>query len=352
MEVFLTLATFANHERQRIAKKSKGLPVEPPSKPAKLAKATVRKAVWDASYNAISPRDAAAIALLMDSVARHAHLDLLDADRSWSTKDLKEMIVPSVWLDSVNSVNVTLKTSREHFAQTIESFSLQPSESLLRELFAIPGAACSAMLLLLSPDDSINEAVLSLIQQAFDVDDRSEAFRTLLRMHPMDSVDALCMALQNFTRLAPQAPELCSLAKRLVRCFYDIVEGLCSSTDGDIPLLSSDTFMDAHRDDTNMRRQIHKLWHSMTVALAVIYKRTPQWAGWFENSVMTEWMRDALILGSQLCDKVRMFESAVLGVTGADPGESPAKVSNSGKGLVAKLHVVLRDLTAWFRLTE
>jgi senataxin len=90
----------------------------------------------------------------------------------------------------------------------------------------------------------------------------------------------------------------------------------------------------------------------MTTTLAVIYKRTVSWAGWFDNAVMTEWMRDALILGSQLCDKVRMFESAVLGVTGPTSGESPARVSNSGMTLVARLHIVLRDLTLWLRLTE
>lgn len=249
-------------------------------------------------------------------------------------------------------MNVNLKTSREHFAQTIESFSLQPQEGPLRSLFALPQVAHSAMLLLLSPDDSINEAILSLIQQAFDADDRSEAFRMLLRKHPMDSVQALAVALQNFTTFANSTPESCSLAKRLVRCFYDIVEALCSSTDGDEPLLSSETFMDAHRGGTNMRREIKTLWHLMTTTLAVIYKRTVSWAGWFDNAVMTEWMRDALILGSQLCDKVRMFESAVLGVTGPTSGESPARVSNSGMTLVARLHIVLRDLTLWLRLTE
>ena len=352
MDSAYALAILAAAERGRRARKAKDQKVPEAQTLDQIHRADSSKSLWAAVYNAISPRDPDAIALLMQTIAQAAHFDLLDAERGWGAKHLSEMVDPKAWLESVNAVNVALKSSREHFAQTIESFSLQPQESLLHDLFAIPGVAHSAMLLLLSPDDSVNEAILSLIQQTFDVDDRSEAFRALLRKYPMEAVDALSISLQSFSMLAQKTPESCSLAKRLVRCFFDIVEALCSSTDGDVPLLISDTFMSAHRSDTNMRRQISHLWHLMNTALAVIYKRTPQWAVWFENSVMTDWMRDALILGSQLCDKVRMFESAVLGVTGPSVSESPAKVSNSGRTLVSKLHVVLRDLTLWLRLTE
>jgi senataxin len=105
-----------------------------------------------------------------------------------------------------------------------------------------------------------------------------------------------------------------------------------------------------------MANRLRQLWHLMTTSLAVIFKRTQAWAPLFENDVMIDWMRDAIIFGRQMTEHTRMFEAAVLGQSGSTfvggVSESPLKVTRAGKDLVSKLHLVLVDLVSWLRLTE
>jgi senataxin len=106
-----------------------------------------------------------------------------------------------------------------------------------------------------------------------------------------------------------------------------------------------------------MSRRVYNLWHLMTTSLAVIFKRTQDWAPLYDNETMVDWMRDALIFGRNLTEHIRAFEAAALGVSSGssrfvDNGESPAKPTKTGTKLVQKLENVLRDLVSWMRLTE
>ena len=168
-------------------------------------------------------------------------------------------------------------------------------------------------------------------------------------------MDGLCDFLASFIDMAKITPESCSLAKWLVRCFTDILDALCQASEEGEPLLQSSAFLATNADGLPMSRRVANLWHLMTTALAVIFKRTIDWAPFYDNETMVDWMRDALIFGRQMAEHIRAFEAAALGIPGGNShfeSESPLKPSKTGAKLVQKLEVVLRDLVSWLRLTE
>jgi senataxin len=212
------------------------------------------------------------------------------------------------------------------------------------------------MVLLLSPVENIHDPVINLIQQSFtDVDDRGDCIRTLLDKYSVEAMDGLYAFLSAFIQAARVLPEAVGLAKWLVRCFTDVMDALCDSAGLSPALLQTDAFLSKYANNRRMTRRVSDLWQLMTDSLALIFKRTSDWAPFYDNEVMVDWMRDALIFGRMITDNIRIFESAILSHAKArqgDPLESPARMSQVGKSLVQKVQVVLADLVGWLRLTE
>jgi senataxin len=181
-----------------------------------------------------------------------------------------------------------------------------------------------------------------------------ETFRVLLERFPCPAMDGLTSFLSTFIRTARIVPEACSLAKWLVRCFTDVLDALCLPAGGEPPLLQSDAFLASHSQGRWMTRRVSDLWMLATDSLALIFKRTAGWSPYYDNEVMVDWMRDALVFGRAVTEHVRIFESAVLSRTKAkeDGDGTPAKMTNVGKSLIQKLEVVLTDLVGWLRVTE
>jgi len=362
LESMLGLSLIANEERKRQQKvkkaKLKGDPAPAPVPVTSLHKAAVRREMWTMAYNALSPTDSAGTAILLNSVASFAHIEKLNRDDTWSYSGLKlkEVVKEDDFVASVRAINTGLVTSRDPFAHAMESLAMQPDPMVAKRLWDQPGVPRSAVILLLSPAEDVHDPTISLIQQSFDnVDDRSDCFRTLLTHFPSQAMDGLCDFLASFIDTAKITPESCSLAKWLVRCFTDILDALCQASEEGEPLLQSSAFISTYADGLPMSRRVANLWHLMTTALAVIFKRTIDWAPFYDNETMVDWMRDALIFGRQMTEHIRAFEAAALGVPGGNSNfeaESPLKPTKTGAKLVQKLEVVLRDLVSWLRLTE
>jgi senataxin len=356
VESMLGMAVIATTERRRTRKMKAGKAVPPPVPVTRLHLASVRRELWKMTYDTLSSSDVDGVAVLIRSIASFAHIEKLDRHGSWSSKDLTEVITDEKWTSGIRAINNALQVSRENFPRIMESLALQPDISLLRGLWALEGVPKAAVILLLSPAEEIHIPVISLIQQSFDdVDDRGDCFRVLLEKYPSQAMDGLQDFLHSFILTAQQTPESCSLAKWLVRCFTDVLDALCQPSRSSDALLQSEEFLSAY-DGTSMARRVAELWQLMTTGLAVIFKRTQDWAPYFENSVMVDWMRDALIFGRQMAEHIRSFEAAALGHSAsrlADGGsESPVKMSSVGKKLVRGLDMVLKDLVSWLRLTE
>lgn len=350
------LAKLSYEERLRQRKLKTNKPAGAAVKADTSKKVTVRRELWATAYNAVLTDDTAGVALFMSATAVSSHIEPLDRQNAWKGDDLSESISREDWVDHIRAINSGLQATRSNFSHTIERLAVQPHSDVLESLWKIEGAPKMATILLLSPAEEIHDPMIGLIQQSFDSDERGDCFRELLRRFPDEAIDGLCQFLSNFISIARLSPESCSLAKWLVRCFTDILDALCQPSDSAEPLLNSSAFIASSRGDRSMSNRLRDLWHLMTTSLAIIFKRTQAWAPLFENEVMIDWMRDAIIFGRQMTEHTRMFEAAVLGHAGAvfagDMTSAPAKVTRAGKELVSKLHIVLLDLVTWLRLTE
>lgn len=350
------LAHVAFHESRRLRKVKAGRDAPAPQPVTKLHKAAVQRELWHTAYENVTTSDVNGVAIFMKSASNYGHVDLLNRHEAWKGDKLDKVIKEEDWISAIRAINLGIKVTREGFARTLESLAMQPETTITRSLFEIPGVPRAAIILLLSPVDELHDPVMSLIQQGFDdTDDRIDCFRALLRQYPAEAMDGLQTFLGHFIETARETPDSCSLAKWLVRCFADVLEVLCNPSASE-PLLHSEAFLENRSDGKSMSQRVGNLWQSMTESLAVIFDRTKEWAPWYENEVMVDWMRDALIFGRGMTDHIRVFEAASLGQSGSrfDRGvaESPVRITHMGKRLVEKLEKVLKHLVSWLRLTE
>ncbi|WVQ83579.1 hypothetical protein IAT38_005720 [Cryptococcus sp. DSM 104549] len=357
-ESLMALAKASNLERKRLALKRRGRADVPAPIPLNnFPLASAKKELWSMAYDALSTRDAAGAAILIRSIAPFAHIEKLDVKGSWSYEALDAIIRKEDWTMGVRAINAAIVATRDSFPRAMESLAITALPEVIEDLWKEPDMPKAITTLLLSPDDDIHSPIISIIQQSFDdVDDRGDCFRALLEHHPHLAMDGLITFLQTFIKIANVTPESCSLAKWLVRCFHDVLEALCGQSGSSAPLLQNEEFLSSHAGGRSMARSLEELWHLMTTSLALIFKRTLDWAPLFENDVMVDWMRDALIFGRQMTEHVRAFESAVLGGAGGRMGdgmpESPMKQTSVGKRMTKQLEVVLTDLILWLRLTD
>jgi senataxin len=352
----LGLAQIAFVERRRLKKARGGREAPPPQPVTNLHKASVQGELWRTAYSQVGTADVAGIAIFLKSIATFSHIEILDRHAAWTSDRLKAVIKDEDWVGAVRAINSGLKITREGFAHTLEALAMQPDTTLSRTLWDIPRVAESAVILLLSPIEEIHDPIISLVQQAFDdADDRLDCFRILLQKYPDQAMDGLTIFLAQFIQAAPKTPDACSLAKWLVRCFTDVLEVLCNPSSSE-PLLHNEAFLANNAGDIKMSRRVGDLWQLMTESLAIIFDRTKDWAPLYENEVMVDWMRDALIFGRNMTEHTRVFEAAYLNQSGsrfgADAFESPMKIGQVGKKMVEKLEKVLKHLVSWLRLTE
>ncbi len=261
-------------------------------------------------------------------------------------KDIQET------LDSVmDAVDSSLSTIREGFLTAIERFSNSKTQREIKDFLKMPNVILHVMALLLSPVDDLHAAAQTLIGQAFDIEDRADCFRRLFDMAPEASFTGIRVYIEKFNIYALQITEACSVSKALVRCMTDVIEVLGNSPDG---LLKNERYIEKSKTDSfSIKEEIPKFWKNMTTSISVIFKRTSSWSVYFDNQVMAEWMRDALIFGRDLLARRRAFEGAALYATGQGSfNSSPRKLSSIGKRMVDDLQGVFYELHSWLRLVD
>jgi len=356
VESMLGLAHIAFHEKRRLKRARGGREALAPQPVTNLHRASVHGELWRMAYDNVGTADVAGVAIFLKTISTFSHVELLDRRNAWRGESLKAVVKEEDWITSIRAINHGLRNSREGFAHALESLAMQPDTALTRTLWDIPGVPRSAIILLLSPIDEIHDPIISLIQQAFDdTDDRLDCFRILLQKYPDQAMEGLRFFLQNFIQTAQKTPDSCSLAKWLVRCFTDVLDVLCNPSSSE-PLLHAEAFLNNDAGGINMSKRVGDLWSLMTESLSVIFDRTKDWAPLYENEVMVDWMRDALIFGRGMTEHIRVFEAAFLGQSGSrfsgDDVDSPLKITHVGKRMVEKLEKVLKHLISWLRLTE
>ena len=180
------------------------------------------------------------------------------------------------------------------------------------------------------------------------MDIRADCFRGLLKVAPRAALQGLIDYLMEFSIYAGKITEACSVAKALVRSMTDVIEVLGNTPGG---LLLDPSFVRQHSTgDMPLQKMLPELWKGMTSCIAVIFRRTPKWAIYYDNKVMVEWMRDGLIFGRDLLERRKSFEVASLPLAQQD-GQSPRK-SSIGHAMIGNLQDVLFEVQAWLRLTD
>lgn len=330
---------------EKAAKKARdsGKPVPPPSTlvvtpPTLPPTLTIVQALWDRTYDLIRPTDNRAIGILLRSVSRSCHLEKITS-KTWSIK--------TVARQQMQAANLAMDTSRDRLIPLINILVEDRTEHLI-EFLSLPGMAECIVLLLLSPVEAIHNTAQALVKEAFDITTRRDCFRSLLLLFPDATLKGIIQGIRAFTRCSAVLPEACGMAKRVVRCLSDVIDVLGGATDG---LLRDTTFL-ASSDSAGVRQRLASFWKLMCNALAVLFRRTPDWANYFENDEMTEWMRDAVLFGEDMLVNVRTFEMVASGQMISSTAGSPTKTSSIGQSMITALNEPLEELIAWLRLND
>ncbi|GAA5930688.1 hypothetical protein JCM10213_000782 [Rhodosporidiobolus nylandii] len=356
------LASFSQQHLERERKEKKRLQriaagdtkaKQEPEAPAVPPPAAVSysKALWESAYATVREQDVKGIVTLLQLVAPTAQFEKLTS-RTWSVKDLVR--------PQMKAVNDALTVVRDPLVELLMNFADERVEVLL-ELLGQTGVVHQLVALLLSPVEAVHNTAQGLVKQAFDVTTRRDVFRCMMAQWPEATLRGLASAIQSFQKTAKLLPEACGIAKRLVRCLSDVLDVLCAKTDG---LLRDADFVRRGRE-LKLQSKLLALWRFMGDALALLFKRTPDWALFFENDEMTEWMRDAILFGADMLDQIRTLETVILGqaldrsASGVlDPGSpskgssAASKESTTAAQMIAALNDPLEELSAWLRLND
>jgi senataxin len=306
-------------------------PVPLASPPLSVAFASV---VWDQSYDLVRSTDVRGIGLLLRGLSSSSHLEKLSS-RAWIKKPI---------LEQLKAANEAMDTLRQPLLPLLMSLADERVELLL-DFLGQPGIAEHVVVLLLSPIEMVHNVAQGLVKQAFDVTTRRECFRSLLFQFPDATFRGLTRAVSAFVYTSKLLPEAAGMAARVVRCLHNVIDVLCGGTDG---LLRDAGFL--ARSEGGMQGKLVSLWKLMCDALAVLFRHTPGWSDFYENDQMTEWMRDAILLGVDLLYQFRSFEASASRKTTANV--SPVKTSNIGLRMIDALFDPLDELIAWHRLTD
>lgn len=314
--------------------------------------------LWRKTYATASSTDIYGITILMRGMMRFAHLPT-PRGNAWGYTDLGFWEADGKWAASITSITHAMKVMKTGFGDKLTNLVAASDAARIKALLDTPRIPEAVIRLLLCSDDDVHDAVIGLVQGIFDeVDERVDCFRAMLLHFPAQTMVALNDYLERWVQDAQSLPTAVEAARWLIRCFTDILEVLCrqSGAGSGLAFLRDPAFLQIETPNGKMSAEISLLWDGMSKALAVIIKRTPKWAPFYDNSEMVDWMQDALIFGRLLVEENRTFEGAVLGTavsTRESPAiETPSKLSDVGDRIIGRLEQVLDSLTSWLRLTE
>ncbi|KAH7337135.1 AAA domain-containing protein [Rhizoctonia solani] len=297
--------------------------------------------LWKEAYEQVDPSDRSSVGFLVRIMARSAHIDLpvhksLDFAPDRENKEVISRL--RVFLKS------TLLDCRAGFDSLMARFSLVCEPDQLDDEMV-----SNVITLLFSPIPKLHDAALEMFS---DCDGRKACIRFALRCRPQAALRGVMAFVEAFNCTARKLTEACSTAKSLVRCFVDVIEGLCgpeqdssagTKVEGDeldeestaVGLLNDPLF------DEAVRPMLKSLWSNMCKALTLIISMCPSWAEFFNPQEMVDWMRDALIFGRLMRAHVSSFQMNPM-----------SQVQSPSKSGLETMRSVQDELVAWFRLTD
>lgn len=306
---------------------------------------TIREQLWTKLYETIQPNDIDGISTLIHILSQLSHIDR-QTSRAYEAP-LEKFTDPQR-ADKIRKLaNNAMEAFRKGFSDAADRFELEDTSTML-ELLNTPDVPKHLAMLIISPVDGLRQPAQNIVGLALEVDSRPDCFRALLKKYTRSTMSGILQFLKNFSEYTKVVPEACSLSKSLALCLTDVIDVMCSRTDG---LLLNPSFVKSLQDagDSNL---LLDWWHQMTKALTVIFSRTPRWAGYFDNEEMVVWMRDALIFGRDMMAQRKVIETAAAGHTPGDLPTHDKKLSRIAKRMAEDLQPALLELPRWLRLTD
>jgi len=282
------------------------------------------------------------LVLLVSLVARWSHLDILNPQAYKNTKlsaenseDIPELVV---------HFNSALQTMRRGFSDAVGQFTAATDAGMAQSLLRRKDLVKYIMALAFSPIEELQFAAQSLLTQAYDVFDRAECFREILKACPTVSLNALVNVLATFEEFVRLLPDGSGMSKSLVRCMADIIQVLTNGRNGLF-------WSGAVTNEVQLQTQLPHLWDMMCRASSLIFKHAPGWSKVNEADNMTDWMRDALIFFRDLLAQRASFENAATGEK-KKAVDSDKKTIGIGRAMLESLRPALPEATRWLRLTD
>ncbi|KAJ7069799.1 SEN1 N terminal-domain-containing protein [Mycena amicta] len=288
--------------------------------------------IWSGLYRSLVPGNDDGVALVLEVLARAAHLDHL-APQFFKLKRTEDL-----------AINRCLSALWDGLSEGLARYIQNNRPQALVELLQRPGVAQHVFTLLFSPREDIQLSAESLVMLAFDVDGRQDCYRVLLQKYSDAAFEALLGVLTRFNEYVEGATEASSLGRHLVCYMQDIMDVLFSRQSGLVHIAS---FLQPDSPD-GLYLQLPELWLRINRALSLLFKHAPSWAAKFEADEMVDWMRDALLLGREVFSQFRTFETLA---NSRSPHRS-GSLSETGGKLMEGLQIVLPELSIWLRLSD
>lgn len=341
VNIFVTAVQKLSHARLQL----EDHPSHPISEEICSTQVALTGLVWTQLYqitkaDLLPKRLAQVYSFLIRTISRCAHIDQL-ASTSWLPKaGTGRLLIKS----ASDHLNTACQLMRAPLPDMLVDLS-ETTSNLMDLLMDDKRVMQALVVLILSPHEAIHKSALVLVRQWSDCSVRLDCFRFLLSNGTNTAFEGLLMSLTTTELHTRILPDAMSLARRFVRCMTDVLEILCSHSDG---LFSNPNFMNSTNE-----KQVVQLWGLMCSAVSNIFQRTPHWSQFWQTPEMTDWMRDALIFAEQLVHQFLAFERACTNMSKPDDVDliTPSDVSVR-RQMVDSFMRPTEAILSWLRLTE
>lgn len=208
------------------------------------------------------------------------------------------------------------------------------------------------VVLCLCSSEDIHKAAQFIIRSTFEeAETRSDCFRSLLQCNPSMSLQGIDQFLSSFLAAATSLVEANEAAKWMVRSFSDILDVLCSPTEG---LLRSGTpfsFLEDSKMAPELTNRLPIIWSKICESIAIIFQRTPGWSRILPHSELTPWFRDVTFFATEVVAQVNIFRDAMtFSLRKSESGK--AQSDSLSFSMLKDLAAPLEEAVSWLRINN
>ncbi|CAO1613045.1 unnamed protein product [Parajaminaea phylloscopi] len=212
------------------------------------------------------------------------------------------------------------------------------------------------MIFNLSPIPELHNAAQNLVRAAYPhVESRADVFRALLSS-TTSSLLGIESALSLFVQACMNLVEANDAAKWIVRSCADVLEVLCSRTNGLLRSGAEHSYIDRGAEDLQLVEDaLPRVWELMCRSVAAIFQKTPKWSEHIAKEDMVAWFRDVNIFSSQLAEQVATVQSAINSKRRKErrPGQAFSDEEEEASDfIVSCLALPLEQAMSWLRIND